>query len=258
VYDNGRRWICFGGCGGGDVADFVQRLYGVDLKGAVGILGGGSVPTVKVKPIPANDTGPAERTDEALALWRSAVPVEGTVAADYLRCRGITIDPPLSLRYAELSHGRGGPTLPCLVCCVSSPEGPLWGVQRIFLAPDGRGKADVPAPKLSLGRVSGGAIRLAPLDGHRVVVCEGPETGLSIAQLLKLPVWVAAGASMLPNMRFPASIEAVAIGGDNDEPGRIAANKAARAFTDRGLKVRQFFPPPGTDDFNDYLQKGGL
>jgi DNA primase len=232
----------------------VGKLYGVDLKGALDILTGGTVPTIKLPPIASTEVLPDDRIGDARALWRSAVPVNGTVGAEYLRWRGITIEAPLSLRYAELRYGRGGPELPCLVCCVSSPEGPLQGVQRIFLAKDGRGKADVPAPKLSLGKVSGGAIRLAPLAGGEVVVCEGPETGLSLLQTLRKPVWVAAGASMLPNIQFPPVIQAVAIGGDNDGPGRTAADKAERAFIDRGLRVRKFFPLPDFDDFNSQIR----
>lgn len=252
IFAGGLRYHCFG-CGmSGDVLDFVGRLHGVGLRDAAAMLSGGELPTVDVAPLPANDAG--DRLEEALAIWRAALPVEGTLAAVYLRWRGLTLEPPLSLRYAELPYGRRGPALPCLVCCVSSPEGPLSGIQRIFLAPDGRGKADVPKPKLSLGKVSGGAIRLGPLDGGELIVCEGPEDGLTLQQELGRPVWVAAGASMLPAMRFPESVRSVVIGGDADDAGRASADKAARAFAERGLSVRVFFPV-GAKDFNAELMR---
>ena len=257
IYSDGGRFCCFG-CGAqGDVFDFIQRLHGVDLAVAARMLGAGELPSVEIAPLQADAASVAnnDRLEEALTIWRAAVPVEGTAAETYMRWRGISLEAPMSLRYAELPYGRSGPLLPCLVCCVSSPEGPLSGIQRVFLAPDGRGKAAVSKPKLSLGKVSGGAIRLAPLDGGDLIVCEGPEDGLSLLQALRRPVWVAAGASMLPAMRFPSSIRQIAIGGDNDAPGREAARKAADSFAQRGIESRVFFPVDAKD-FNQELMEG--
>lgn len=252
IFDNGRRFQCFGCGSGGDVLDFVGLLHGVGLREAAAMLGAGDKPTAPVAPVRERET--SDRTAEALAIWQAAGPVEGTVAEAYLRWRGITIPAPMSLRYAVLPYGRDGSEYPCLVACVSSPEGPLQGIQRVFLAPDGKGKADVPKPKLSLGKVSGGAIRLAPLDGGELVVCEGPEDGLSLLQAVGRPVWVSAGASMLPAMRFPDSVRQVAIGADNDNAGKEAARKAAEAFALRGASVRVFYPSPGFKDHNDELR----
>ena len=255
IFDGGKRFQCFGCGAGGDVIDFVQSLHGVGLRDAATMLGAGELPVVELqsRQVVANEE--SDRSAEALAIWRAAVPVEGTPAETYLRWRGITIPAPLSLRYAVLPYGRGGSEHPCLVACVSSPEGPLQGIQRVFLAANGRGKADVPKPKLSLGKVSGGAIRLAPLDGGELVVCEGPEDGLSLLQAIGRPVWVAAGASMLPAMRFPDTVRQIAIGADNDHAGKAAAVKAGEAFAHRGASVRVFYPSPGFKDHNDELRE---
>ncbi|MXO63433.1 virulence-associated protein E [Altererythrobacter oceanensis] len=253
IFDGGNRFQCFG-CGAhGDVLDFIQQLHGVGLREAAAMLSGGDLPTVEVVALPSVDDA-SDRVEEARSIWRNAGPVAGTVGAAYLRSRGITIDPPLSLRFTMIPYGRSGPAHPCLVCCVSSPDGPLQGIQRIYLAPDGKGKADLPSPKLSLGRVRGGAIRLAPLDGGEVVVAEGPETGLSLLQVLRRPVWVACGTVMLPAIQFPATVRSVAIGGDNDDAGRAAASKAATEFANRGLSTRVFFPAC-RGDFNDLLME---
>ena len=101
---------------------------------------------------------------------------------------------------------------------------------------------------------SGGAIRLAPC-ARSLVVCEGLEDGLSLQQGLGVAVWVAAGASMLPNMLFPPGVQCVAVGGDADDAGRAAARKAAEAFTFRGIESRVFFPVDAKD-FNDELTQG--
>ena len=80
----------------------------------------------------------------------------------------------------------------------------------------------VAKPKRSLGTIKGGAIRLADLDGSGVVtVCEGPEDGLSLLEMLGGPVWVAAGASFLPLMQFPPEVHSVVIGADNGMAERI-------------------------------------
>lgn len=255
IFASGCRYHCFGCGANGDVLDLIQHLHGVGLREAAELLTGGDLPRVDVAPIPSSDDK-RDRTEEARAVWDYAVPAKGTLAEAYLRWRGIDIDPPLSIRFAELPYGKRGDILPCLVACVSSPEGPLQGVQRIFLARDGRGKADVPAPKLSLGRVRGGAVRLAGLDDGEPIVCEGPETGLSLLQELKRPVWVACGGAMLPAMEFPPSVRSVAIGGDNDGAGRAKAEEAAEAFSRRGIRTRIFYPPAPYGDFNDILMSG--
>lgn len=253
VFDGGRKWTCFG-CGkGGDVFDFVGELHGVGLREAAELLGAGEVVATKVAPLPAEPR--SDRRDEARAIWRDAEPIKGTVAETYLRGRGIHIALPPTLRFAVLPYGRGERS-PCLVAAVTGGARELLGIQRTFLAPDGSGKADVPKPKLSLGRVRNGAIRLAPIT-RKLVVCEGLEDGLTLQQELGVSVWCAAGASMLPAMAFPDFVQAVAIGGDGDEAGEQAAMKAARAFSQRGLDVRTFFPNPPHKDFNDELRGGG-
>ncbi|WP_233548485.1 DUF7146 domain-containing protein [Aurantiacibacter zhengii] len=253
IFDNGRRWWCFG-CGvGGDVLDFIQALHGVGLREAAAMLGEHGTPAVSLPTRPAEETG--DRTGEAREIWRAASPVKGTPAESYLRSRGITVDLPPSLRFTSIPYGKRGGAMPCLVCCIQSPDGPVQGIQRVYLAPDGSGKADVPKPKLSLGKVAGGALRLAPLDGKELVVTEGPEDGLTLLQELRRPVWVGCGTSMLPAMQFPSTVRSVAIGGDNDEAGRTAVEKAAHTYASRGLTVRSFFPPEGSKDFNSFLNK---
>ncbi|MEO0032106.1 MAG: hypothetical protein RIS94_1864 [Pseudomonadota bacterium] len=118
------------------------------------------------------------------------------------------------------------------------------------------GKADVAKPKRSLGQVKGGAIRLGQSDrSGMLTVCEGPETGLSLVEMLGGPVWVSAGASFLPVMRFPPDVHSIVIGADNDEAGRASAAQAAQAFAERGLSVRVIRPLEGFKDFNDELRE---
>ena len=197
---------------------------------------------------------PESRSTEALAIWRFALPTAGTLAEAYLAFRALLPPFPPDLRFQRLPYGNSG-LLPCLVAAVRNVAGHVTGIQRTYLRGDGRGKADLPKPKLSLGKVAGGAIRLGDLDAAgTVTVCEGLEDGLSLREMLGGPVWVAAGASMLPAMQFPADVRAIIIGADNDAAGAEAAQKAAHAFAVRGLTVRTVRPLAGFKDFNDELR----
>jgi DNA primase len=251
IYEGGSRFQCFGCGASGDIFDFIGRLHGVGLREAAQMLVGGVLPCVEVAPLPANHSG--DRLGEARAIWRNAEPIVGTLAEIYLRSRGLTLALPPTLRFARLRYGVKGRERPCLIAAVAGADSKLSGVQRTFLADDGRGKANVPKPKLSLGIVSGGAIRLAPAV-RDLIVAEGLEDALTLQQELGRACWAAAGASMLPAMQFPPLVRSLAIGGDNDEAGRAAADKAARVFAGRGLSARVFFPV-GAKDFNDEIMR---
>lgn len=249
IYSGGQRFQCFGCGASGDVLDFVQRLHNVGLRDAADMLTGGYAPTVDVTPLPANDQG--DRLDEARAIWRDSEPTQGTVVETYLRWRGLHLPIPPTIRFARLRYGTNGREYPCLVAAVSGPDNKLSGIQRTYLADDGRGKAGMKKPKLSLGRVSGGAIRLAPAAA-KLIACAGVEDGLTLQQELGLAVWAATGDTLISAMRFPETVRAVAVGGDADASGRAAADKAARAFAERGIETRVFFPVDA-NDFNAEL-----
>jgi DNA primase len=254
IFDGGRRFHCFGCGASGDVLDFVQRAYGVSLPEAARMLGGDEVPRVALPSVPPAAAKAKASRDRAVAIWESAAPAAGSLAESYLGLRGIHPPFPPDIRFARLAYGLHG-QVPCLVAAVRDVVGGVTGIQRIFLRGDGLGKADMAKPKLSLGVVKGGAIRLGDLDGSGVVtVCEGPEDGLSLLVMLDGPVWVAAGATFLPAMQFPAGVRSIIIGADNDPAGKDAANKAAHAFAARGLTVRIIRPLDGFKDFNDELR----
>ena len=251
IFAGGERFYCFGCGAGGDVLDFVQRAHGVSLRDAAAMLGGDSLPSIRLAPLPVDDG--ADRIGEAKAIWRAAVPIKGTLAENYLRHRALHLPIPDSIRFASLRYGKSGPLHPVLVAAIASADDKLVGIQRTYLNAAGTGKAAVLKPKLSLGRVSGGAIRLAPCAAS-LVVCEGLEDGLTLQQELGQAVWVAAGASMLPAMQFPTGVRLIAIGGDADDAGRAAALKAGDVFALRGIEARVFFPI-AAKDFNQELME---
>lgn len=253
IYDDGRRFQCFG-CGAhGDVLDFVQRLNQISLPEAAKMLrAGGELGSIVAISKPAAEK--LDRSANARAIWERTVAAEGTPAESYLRHRGLRSPIPSDIRFANLPCDNLG-SLPCLVAAIRDLSGEVSGIQRIWLAHDGRGKADVSKAKRSLGRVKGAAIRLGEINGSGIIiVCEGPEDGLSLLEMLDTPVWVAAGATFLPAMQFPRDIRSVVIAADDDAVGKAEAQKAARTFVARGLNVSIIRPTVGFKDFNDELR----
>ena len=249
IYADDRRFQCFG-CGAeGDVLDFVQRAYGVKLLDAIGMLDGGALRELEQQRVVA--TPKADWSRAARSIWAEAASVTGTPGEAYLRRRGITMEMPHTLRFARLRYPQEQSRRPVLVSAVCSPDGELTGIQRTFLTEDGE-KADVPEVKLSLGRVAGGAIQIGPATAS-LVVTEGLEDGLTLAQALGRSVWVSAGTAMLPRMELADVTRAVVIAADGDAPGEAAATKAAHAFTAAGRKVRIMRPAAGFKDFNAEL-----
>lgn len=267
IYADDRRAHCFG-CGwSGDVLDFVQQAYGVKLLAAIEMLDGGALRELEQQRAPAKPKADMRRV--AQRIVNGSVAIEGTPAAVYLRSRGITMDLPDTLRFARLAppkiEGNGvlaanGPgLLPALVAIVTDAGGHLVGLQRTYLTEDGRKAAVIatdtdrkPKVKYSLGNVIGGSIQLGP-PAASMLVTEGLEDGLTLAQALGRSVWVAAGTSMMPQMAFAPVTRAVVIGADGDNAGAAAAAKAAEAFDAAGLATRIMRPTPGYKDFNAEL-----
>lgn len=267
IYADDRRGHCFG-CGwSGDVLDFVQKAYGVKLPAAIEMLDGGALRELEQQRAPAKPK--ADMRPVAQRIINDSLPIEGTPAAAYLRSRGITMDLPHTLRFARLAppkiDGNGvlaanGPgLLPALIAIATDAAGELIGLQRTYLTEDGRKAATKatdadrkPKVKYSLGNLMGGSVQLGP-PAASILVCEGIEDGLTLAQGLGRSVWVSAGTSMLPAMIFPEVVRSVVIGADGNEPGEAAAQKAAEAYTKAGLAVRIMRPAPGFVDFNAEL-----
>lgn len=244
---------CFGCSWRGDAADFVAAVDGVSLREAVNRLGAGG-PLSVVNPSPAPARHESTTIEAARKIWRNAGPIEGTAGAAYLFNRGITMKLPDSLRFAQLKHP-SGTMHPSIVAQVVTADRKIAGVQRIFVADDGIGKAKVATPKLSLGRIAGNAIRLGA-PASEVIVTEGLEDALSVLQSLGRVAWAAAGASMLSRMIFPLAVKRVVIARDNDAAGEREAAKAALQFAGFGLAVRIMAPSGGAKDFNELLMEG--
>ncbi len=176
---------------------------------------------------------------------------------------------PDALRFhSGLRHPETAKMYPAMIARVVDVRGAFVGVHRTYLAasaPGAWGKAKVAHPKLTLGAVKGGAIRLFA-ESETLGVAEGIEDALSAHVLSGLPVWACVDAGKLAAVQLPFGVAHVTIFADRDkpqsEPGKVRAPegvgvKRARELAARlqgeARRVRIVVPASGAKDFNDEL-----
>lgn len=191
----------------------------------------------------------------AMRIWLEAMSAVGTPVERYLRSRAINFIP-LTIKYHPgLKHPTGG-YFPAMIAIVVDSNGHPIGVHRTFLTSTGR-KASVEPVKMSLGGVSGGAVRLltpkSPFVPAKLAIAEGLETGLSVMQMNRgLSVWAALSTSGLCNVALPAAVKEVIVCADGDAAGDKAARTLKRRLEYERRAVRIARAPRGKD-FNDLL-----
>jgi hypothetical protein len=191
---------------------------------------------------------------EALALWHAAEPIAGTLGAQYLQNhRGISLEPPPSLRFLESARYHTGHFFPAIIAAVQRPDRKVVAVQVTFLRPSDGMKAPVATPRLTVGRLGHGAIRLGPA-GDVLGLAEGMETAASAMELSGVPCWASLGGQRLSKITIPPTVREVHIFADDDDAGRLAAELAAGRYSRDGLKVVLRWPPNGFGDWNDALK----
>lgn len=258
---------CFGCGASGDIVSYVMATEKLGFMEAMRWLGMADLPPVdpaaRAKAAAEDEQDRQRAISRARDVWNKAVPAPGTPAEVYLRSRGIVMPIPHTIRFAQTpawyddETGECGPHLPALIRAVVDGDEQLIGLQRIFLADGGKAKAPMEKPKRSLGRVKGGAFRLnSDADSlyEELIVTEGPEDGLSLAQELDREVWVTLGTALMPHVEYPTRILSIIIAGQNDAPGRAAVEKASNELAERGFAVSAMWPRDGFKDWNDQLR----
>ncbi|MDB5738254.1 MAG: hypothetical protein JWO65_1922 [Sphingomonas bacterium] len=254
------------GCGAaGDAMTWLTKGEGLSFQAAFHALAGNDFPEVssedRVQRATEDEASREAAIAEARSFWIGATDPYGTPAETYLRGRGISSTIPPSFRFGMVPAGkdendRWKRPLPALIGAVTKGD-ELTGIQRIFLTDDGQGKRWGKKSKLTLGRFVGGAVKMGNRrsDPVEVIVTEGPEDALSLAQ--ELPdqeVWAALGTANIAMLTFPASVKAVVIASQNDAAGERATAAAASAMIERGLSVRLMRPDTAFKDWNDQLR----
>ncbi len=271
VNDDKGTYHCHGCGAGGDAITFLINREGLTFREAVEQLRGESHPAVsdadRAQRKVADATALQERIDLARSIWANSSPISGTPAEVYLLGRGIRIEPPKTVRYVQTprwrSHETGevGRNVPALVCAIQNAADEIVGVQCVFLDEGGRRKYERPRPdgskakaKLSFGVVVGGALRLGPI-AESIVLCEGPEDGLTLMQMLPgRSIWVSCGTAGLSRVDLPSEVRSITLAGDNNQAGRNAVATAHAVFDAAGRHVVEVFPDAEFGDWNDQLR----
>lgn len=266
VNDAKGTYHCFGCQKAGDALTFLRQKAGLTFSEAYEALTGDRFPVVSEEERALRKAEDEKARVEAIGLarafWNNTRPIPGTPAATYAHARGITMPLPPSFRFGRLplsrdDNGEWRSPMPALVGAVTR-GGELVAIQRIYLRDDGRDKRwqKPKRSKFTLGRASGGALRLDhDRRGSEIIITEGPEDGLTLAQ--QMPdrrVWVALGTDLMPAIEFPGEVDSIVIAGQNDSAGRAAVDRAGDALLERGYAVRAIFPDVAFKDWNDELR----
>lgn len=212
-----------------------------------------------------SDHGGQGKAKLAARIWNESLPIPGTLAERYLRCRRLMLELPTCLRFhPACKHAPSSQTLPAMIAAVIGADGQVIAVHRTYLreCEDGRVvKAQVEPQKMLLGSTMGGACRLTPA-AERMAVGTGIETSLAFQQLSGLPTWAALSDGglekvILPSLPLGAEV-VIAADLDPGGQGEAAALRAADRFTVEGRTVKVVLPPSQNGenklDFNDLIQ----
>lgn len=238
---------CHAGC---DSTHILQRLRAEHVT-AGPVLTESERLAAEARQAKADQNRKLDRARQAYAIWRAARNPTGSPAEAYLRARGITtLALPRTLRHGRLKHRSEDFERDCLIAAVQQPDNDIAGVQRIFL--EGVAKAPMEDAKMSIGNLSGGAVRLA-LAAEEMAVGEGIETCLSFQQLTGIPTWAALSTSGLKTFNPPGICKHLHILVDND--ANDAGHKAAEILTARLKISAEWRRSPVGKDWNDMLTK---
>ena len=260
-------WIDFDGNTGGGPINTIEEGTGLTGRDLIveAAETAGVQPGAPARQMPAAQ--PVVRRDpaqEIAYILSRALPIAETPAAQYLQGRGLV--PPTGsdlLFHPDLTHWETKTGYTALLGQVRDRSGEVIGLHRTYLAQDGNEmrKAPIAKPKMMLGRIAGGAVRLASIgkDG-RLALCEGIETGLAVMTACPdLPVWATLSTSGLEQVDLPPSAQHVLILADHDASGAglRAAEASARRLRAQGRDVAIAMPSEEGEDFNDMLLRAG-
>jgi hypothetical protein len=200
----------------------------------------------------------SERTAFALRLWNEAHDPRGTIVADYLASRGLTLSNDLAGNVIRF-HGRlkfDGAHVGAMVALyrdIASNE--PCGIHRTFLNGAGQ-KLD----RKMLGRAKGAAIKLDADDAVTLGlhIGEGLETCIAARLAGLRPVWALGSTSGIKVFPPLSGIEAISIFAENDSNGanERAVSECAERWHAAGREVLIVEPLIGNDHKAAALHQG--
>jgi DNA primase len=255
-WDDGKgRYFCT--CGSGDVLGATMKMRGLQWREAADYVREALGETAH----PARRSPDGYDPDRYLRVLLRSGSGQATLADVYLQSRGIALAPwPDALRFNASTYCKATNShLPAVIALMSTaPDAEPTSVLRIYLTSDGKAKAAISEPKLSLGKpLAGKAVWLGE-PGERIIITEGVED--AAACLIACETFAAAGiGANTANIVLPASIREAIIFADRDDDGqglRIAGRLAERLHA-HGRQVMIAMAPAPYKDANELLIKQG-
>ena len=262
-------WHEFDGNQGGGPLSTISQASGLDgaalVVEAAEIAGVASGAPQWRAPPATEPVAKRDAAQEIAHIMSGAVPVVGTPAERYLAGRGLAVPEGADLSFhRDLTHWYQKAGFAAMIGIVRDRAGEVTGLHRTYLEEgcDGSvGKASIAKPRMMLGRVAGGAVRLAPFKGETALgICEGIETGLAVMKACPgLAVWATLSTSGMEQVQLPPEAKRVIILADNDPSGAglRAAETAARHLRMEGRETVIALPRGEGQDFNDLLIASG-
>jgi hypothetical protein len=200
--------------------------------------------------------------DAARRLFAMSKPLPGTLAALYLRKRGITdLRGTGHLRFHPRCYYRPDQhspteTWPAMIAAVTDLGGKITGAHRTWLDPRRLDKAPLDTPRRAMGELLGNAVRFGA-GGEVMAAGEGIETVLSMRQVLPdMPMLAALSAAHLAAVLFPDTLRRLYILRDDDPAGTSARDSLVERARAAGIEAIVISPRCG--DFNEDLRTLGL
>jgi hypothetical protein len=141
-----------------------------------------------------------------------------------------------------------------MVAAVRNDAG-ILALHRSFLDLDKTSLASFDQPRRALGSPGSGAVRFAYPDGGRLGLAEGNETALSAMQMFNVPCWATLGNERFGLATIPESVRQLFLFVDNDAGGRLAEERARKAYACEGRLIVTRRPELTGDDWNDVLMR---
>jgi putative DNA primase/helicase len=206
-------------------ADYVHERLGLPAFGARG-----AFDKSERRPRPVKREPRQSSPDYALAIWRDAVDLRGTLGELYLRRdRGLDCseDVPHCLRWDKKNRA-----LIALFRDIATDE--PRPISRIFLDAEGR-----KIERKFLGPVAGCAVKIDSDENVTmgVIIAEGIETCLAARQLGFAPVWALGSVGAIAKFPVLNGIEALTILAEEGEPSRKAVQECFERWRAAGRKV---------------------
>lgn len=193
-------------------------------------------------------------------IMAELVPLQGTPAQTYLMKRGIYGYNSDVFFFHPHKSGNGS-----LACIAKNEDGIIKAIQQVFITAEGYINHALKVKKRTNGFPGGNPVRIPRRHGVNadtpIIICEGPEDGITLANATGYEVWVTCGLSFMDKIPYLASKQFLIVR-DNDAPNSAAdlrMHKVLYNLLERGFKnLLCARPPEAIKDANELLQKLGM